>query len=227
MLKWKNQSTLHLLDDNINLPYQEACIFCGACFNLQDMNFINNKYVCYLCNYVYNLENVYSKIYNQIELYISEVSQTTIIKKTIEYIIKHNEIPEPDSIDPHIMKVNISPLELIIMKNDNKLHNLEFFNKLKIFFSPNFNKWALRRYIKHKESFEDDFVLESDEVPIANNEFQEFKINITQTDLYDNFVDNYEKNMKEMDHIVLRDNLWNQKIESEYYFLIDSSFKTT
>ena len=117
-----------------------TCRYCGgiypkyliSCYILQSKC---NDIVCRAC---YIITHLNSGLFNEINLYYSEMSQIDIIRKTIDLIIKNNQIPLPSLIDENIKILPISILEFInILNNIEEVPN-EFKN-YKIFFTQKFN----------------------------------------------------------------------------------------
>jgi len=71
-----------------------------------------------------------------IDLYCSKMSQLDIIKKTVDYIITNQQIPNPKHIDPLIEQSPISLFEYINILDN--ISNGEFAD-YKIFFNENYN----------------------------------------------------------------------------------------
>ena len=119
-----------------------SCRYCGGTYAKYLMlSYIPtaqiNDVCCRLC---YIITHLNYGMYNEVELYYSELSQTDIVKKTAEYIIDNSEVPEASIIDKDICTVSISLLEYInILNNVNEDFIIEELANYKIFFSKNLN----------------------------------------------------------------------------------------
>lgn len=122
-----------------------TCRFCGGVFpKYLILSYIQRAGVsdvsCKLC---YTITHLNYGLFNDIEIYYSKVSQVDIVKKTTEYIIENNDVPEPYLIDADISTVSISILEYInILNNLDSIDSTNSINELdnyKIFFTKNLN----------------------------------------------------------------------------------------
>lgn len=126
---------------------------------------------CPFCNTLSKLNNGIS---SGIELYYSKLSQLDIIKKTVDFVIANNSIPNILTIDPDAKFVQISLLEYVnIMEHING----DEFKDYKIFFNNNFNiTFITNNYCKDMSLFVDESSYEKsftiDEIPLQPNEIK-------------------------------------------------------
>ena len=103
-----------------------------------------NKECCKMCYIVNNINNNI----NQILLCHSTLSQSEIVKKTVEFIKLFRRHPKIKEIDKNAKNINLSIIELIFLLN-NIDSKPPFFDNYKIFFSPNFDI----NYLLNKDGF--------------------------------------------------------------------------
>jgi len=149
--------------------YNYTCRYCGGryqkylqCIHLNGDNSNNNldnlDVCCHLC---YLVNNINASFNNEIELFVSKLSQLDIVRKTVDYIIKTGEIPKPNEIDKNISRVKISLYELsnlLIEYNyeDMPVYMLKFIDNCKIFFTKNTNIKFIESNICSIKSLFDD-----------------------------------------------------------------------
>lgn len=118
--------------------HKNTCRYCGGTYaKYLICTYIPNSKVndlcCRLCHMITHINTV---LFGQIELYYSETSQIDIVKKTIEYVIKNNVIPQPFQIDNNIKLTPISLLEFVNILNNYDTFPQELKN-YKLFFTDN------------------------------------------------------------------------------------------
>ena len=142
--------------------YNYSCRYCGGkymkyllCIHLDNNshnNDINNLDLC--CRACYIITHINSSFNNEIQLCSSELSQTDIIKKTVNYIANNNKIPNVLDIDQNakILKLSIMELANILVSNSyinaTFINQLEEFNNYKIFFTQEFDTTFIDANIK-------------------------------------------------------------------------------
>ena len=100
-------------------------------------NKLNTEY-CRLCYMIHNLKPYYI---NELILCYSKYDQITIIKKTVEFILKHKRVPSPDEIDSQVKLVDL-PLYKYNNKENHKIFTTNLFNFsyiIKTYFGHGFN----------------------------------------------------------------------------------------
>jgi len=126
--------------DELLITYKYTCRFCGGyylkyliCSYLSDVKL--NDVCCKLCHMITHLNYGNTK---DINVCYSEMSQTDIVKKTVEYIIANNTVPQPIEIDINVSQSPISSLEFVNIIN-NVENAPEELNNYKIFFNDSLN----------------------------------------------------------------------------------------
>src|SRR5437016_2958257 len=81
-----------------------TCRYCGGvypkyliCININKKNSIDSNDIC--CRICYIITHLNYGFFREIKLYYSELSQLEIIRKSVDFIIKNNQIPLPKDID--------------------------------------------------------------------------------------------------------------------------------
>lgn len=130
---------------------KNTCRYCGGkytkymiCFHLDENPKNNDKdnmdISCRLCYIATHIN--YGHIKDLLVCY-SSLSQTEILRKTINFIVDNDYVPEPSDLDPNVKKAPISLMELcsVLIENKNILPNelkdykLFFTNQIDITFT--------------------------------------------------------------------------------------------
>lgn len=118
--------------------YNSTCSYCGG----QYQKFLICSYYSDIddsdtsCKFCYAITHLNYGFNNDLELYYSSLKQDEIVKKTVEYIIKNNSIPQPHDIDKDVKNVPISLIEYINIINYSDNNVLQDY---KIFFGQQTN----------------------------------------------------------------------------------------
>lgn len=135
-----NDKIMKQTRNNILTQNNYTCRFCGGIykkylicsyFEYDKSDDIN----CLACHLITHLNN---GRYKEINLYYSLMTQIDIVRKTVNYVIEHQEIPLPSVIDPNVKSSPISILEYISILNNNETIPDELIN-YKIFYTQKFN----------------------------------------------------------------------------------------
>lgn len=146
--------------DRVNILAENnyTCRYCGGVY----YKYLMTTYIphakisdaaCRMCFIITHLN--YGN-YNEIKIYYSLMSQLDIVKKTVEYLIENNSIPDPTNIDPEVSILPISILEYINIMNNFDTQPEELKN-YKIFFSERLNvDFVLENYASQMNMFTDN-----------------------------------------------------------------------
>ena len=117
-----------------------TCRYCGGVYPKYLISCYIQHAKCndILCRACYLVTHLNVGLFRELKLYYSVMTQTEIIKKTIDYIINNNEIPIPTIIDNDIKLPPISLIEYINILNSADSTPPEFKN-YKLFFTHKFN----------------------------------------------------------------------------------------
>ncbi|ARF09715.1 hypothetical protein Indivirus_2_94 [Indivirus ILV1] len=108
------------------------------------------------CRMCYIITHLNYGNYHEIKIYYSLMPQLDIVKKSVEYIIENNRIPNPKMIDNNVYLVPISVLEYINIINSCDKQPDEL-NNYKIFFSERLNvNFILENYGNKMNMFTND-----------------------------------------------------------------------
>ena len=143
-------------------------LLCNSC-NLTYNYVVNN--LCVMCQTM--IEPTHQHTYSYI-ICNSDISQLDIIKKTRDFVCKHNRVPLPNEIDTQVKIIKVNPYEFIKIS---KLTN--YFKNFKIFFTDDLNIKLIKTFrifdkiIKNKKDLEHipTYSFTSDEL----NEFNIYK----------------------------------------------------
>ena len=132
-------------NDNLNI-----CKFCNGKYKASYITYIYSHKIetksCYLCHIVQNFNNYYIK---NIIIALSDLSQCDINNITLKYYNECDDIPIPTFVDKKIQLIEYPTLKLIesVSNFNNSKHSKhsKFFNKIKLFFTPNVLK-SLKYY---------------------------------------------------------------------------------
>ena len=112
--------------------YNSTCAYCGGqyqkfliCSYFGDID--GTDLSCKFCHTITHLNYGFN---SSLELYYSELEQDEIVRKTVDYILNNNSVPQPHEIDKDVKNVPISLLEyinLINYKDNNVLQNYKIF----------------------------------------------------------------------------------------------------
>ena len=177
LTKIKNWKRLRI---NVIKKYNGVCRFCGGtyskyltCFRLKNNKDNDNKLTnfdicCRACNIINNIN--YGSL-DEVLLYHSNLSQLEILRKTINFILENDRIPDVLEIDKNAKNIKISLLEFISILISNKNKKLpDEIKNYKIFFSKSFDTVFLYHYIQSQQSmFIDDVENSNDEKNDDNN----------------------------------------------------------
>jgi hypothetical protein len=189
------------------------CRYCGGgyskylmCFHL-DSNSDNtvedikdNLDVC--CKLCYMVTHVNYSYLDDIIVCWSELDQVEIVRKTVDYVIKNNKVPELKDIDKNVKQSPLSVMELcsILLEGNKKL--LKNINNIKIFFTNKLDTAFIQSYISTKNkkvTFIDIDYIDSEErikeeeidnkLQLSNQlkNIQKYKYNIKKDKLVKNF----------------------------------------
>jgi hypothetical protein len=140
-----------------------VCAFCGGtykklqkCFSDgSDITIKNLKHCCSICNSLIAFTTPQSKY---MKLCVSQLSQLDIIRKTVDYIIKHKTCPDIETIDDEAEEYDISCGKFISDPTNKKYKNMKiFFPKLdisKVLLNLNEDEFDETPKIKNKYSRE-------------------------------------------------------------------------
>jgi hypothetical protein len=174
-----------LLRTNTIKQRKNICLYCGGqylkyiiCFHLDgDPNNTDKTNMNLSCKMCYAITHLNFGQLNDVLICYSNLDQTTIVKKTIDYIIEHNITPDPLIIDPGVTIAPISLMELcsILLKNKNvippELH------KYKIFFTNKSDIEFVNHYMTISKKNKTEYMF-TDEESILSQELDDINTNI-------------------------------------------------
>jgi hypothetical protein len=169
-MDWKNLSYLGRISSgtpnwrslrNEIINYRKnTCRYCGGsyykymmCFHLDsDPKNINKNNMDLACKMCYITTHLNFGHLNDVIVCYSNLTQTKIIKNTIDYVIKYDHVPKPNYLDPDIEIAPISLMELcsILIENKNELP-IEL-SKYKIFFTNDLDIQFTNYYLNEKNN---------------------------------------------------------------------------
>jgi hypothetical protein len=94
----------------MNIVNNNNCKLCGL------INIFNNNY-CRFCYMINNYKLKYNYIFKEMTMYISQIEQTDIIKKTNKYIVENMKTPSILEIDKNALQINLSLFEYTNLMN--------------------------------------------------------------------------------------------------------------
>ncbi len=136
-----------------------TCTFCGAKYLKYLIGIPCNDDIKISCRACYLITHINMGFNNEIMLCYSKLSQTDIVKKTVNYIIKNDTVPLPTEIDENARLVNLTIMELSNLLSDpeNIVKKLQKFNRFKIFFTQEFDTTFIQENtFSNKPMFIDD-----------------------------------------------------------------------
>lgn len=161
------------LRNNILSENNYSCRYCGGIYPKYliciKINQINKIDIC--CRICYIITHLNYGLFKELKLYYSLMPQLDIIRKTVDFIIKYNEIPPPNKIDENIELTPISLIEFINILNNYDSIPLEFKN-YKLFVSNKLNvDFIFYNYGNKSIMFidENDFIIDTDKIPFDEN----------------------------------------------------------
>ena len=124
-------------------------LLCNSC-NLTYNYVVDN--LCIMCQSI--TEPTHQHTYSYIVCH-SNISQIDIIKRTRDFVCKHNRVPLPNEIDTLVKIIKTNPYEFV------KISKLtDYFKNFKIFFTDDLNIKLIKTFrifdkiIKNKKDFE-------------------------------------------------------------------------
>ena len=143
-------TTWRTLRSNTLKKYANSCRYCGGvydkyliCFYLDDSN-KNLDVCCRMCHTVNRLNYRLLTNLDEIVLIHSKMSQLQIVRSTIDWVIKYNQIPSVPDIDPKAQKLNLSVSEMCSVLTAGGQHICKDF---KLFFTYRLNTTFISSYI--------------------------------------------------------------------------------
>lgn len=140
--------------------YDYRCRFCSGKYLKYLLCFqTKNGELDICCRLCYIITHLNFGFINGIEIYCSELSQLDIVRKTVDYIFEHDDIPSPTKIDKNITESPISIFEYtnMLIKKDKSVD----LSKFKIFIKDNMDiTFIINNANKIKPMFVDSDKLE-------------------------------------------------------------------
>jgi hypothetical protein len=143
---------------------RNICGFCGGqykkyliCSEFRNDTFDGLVMNCKMC---YIIRHLNYGFFEEILLFRSKLTQIQIIQKTVDYIIKYNQIPNPIEIDSHIEPSIMSVIEYTILCN--KKVKLDY----KIFFSNQLDTNFITKNFVPEFQFLDENIEEENSIEV-------------------------------------------------------------
>lgn len=130
-----NKSDWAKLKSQVLKKNGEICGYCGGRYkkylymcSLKDENYELDNCVlgCKLC---YMVTHITPEVIKECILLVSDLSQREIIRRTVDYYLKHNKIPEIKDVDTEALDLDLSLVEYLALlsKTNFRLKNVRIF----------------------------------------------------------------------------------------------------
>lgn len=200
-----------------------TCRYCGGrykkylhCIHI-DRDKTNNKLsnlgIC--CKPCFMVTNIDYNFNNEVVINWSKVDQLTIIRRTVDFIIKNGYIPNPKDVDPQVKKSPISILELTTVLGNKKLRKNRSYPKelenYKVFFTKNFDTTFIEENVTNSSSRSDtymfidtdDYDVDSEKLDDSIDDLEVYSLNEKEK----SFLDRYFSNSIESTYVEMTDKL--------------------
>ena len=137
----KNSEVNFKIRTNTIAKYKGVCRFCGGQFQNSLKCFIIDDEFDICCKFCFALTNI-NLFADKLVLIKSNISQTKIIRLTVDFTLQNKTIPPISYIDPDAKLVQLSVYEvssLFFSDNHNQWNEFNKNNKFKFVFNKNFN----------------------------------------------------------------------------------------
>lgn len=131
-----NSAINESLKNTIINENKKVCMFCGGTYKTFMFCYHESESIVLACKLCYAIRNLnYNKI--EFDIYSSNMSQTDIVRSTVDFIVKHNSIPTALQIDKNIKQTEMTKFEYINLVNNDKYSDI--INNIKVFVTQDFD----------------------------------------------------------------------------------------